>query len=314
MAGDSPYKTFVDLYSNVLRDMKEQTSASMVELSKRWINEGLEQVIMRKKRDYLNKTYHYVLEAAVSDGEYVVTQGSTTVTKIGGTTALPISSTEEHKFFVTGTPEVYDVASFTSSSITLASAFTGSDNTSASGVFMQSAITLSDDIRTVHKVYHDHAGAIILLAKGPEDFQDLVQTNPQYQNWMQYWTLYGISNQSVSTNPDKRILKFYPYPDQTYTVNVEANIYIPLLVNDDDEPLIPVQHRQILYWYGILKLSQFHQDQAMLEFGTANFNSWLERIDGEFVPNTDKPRIFYDNTRWFSRTGYNGVSGGYRRF
>lgn len=312
MAGNSPYKTFVDLYKSALIDMKQQTSASMVELSKRWINEGLEQIVMRKKRDYLNKTYRYVIEASVTDGEYLVTNGSTAVVKNGGTTALPISSTQEHKFYVLGNDEVYDVASFTSSSITLASAYTGSTNTSANGVFMQSSITLDDNIRTVHKVYHDHVGATILLPKGPEDFQDFVQTNPQYLNYMIYWTLYGLSNQSVSTNPDSRVLKFYPYPDQSYTLNIEANIYMPLLVEDTDEPLMPVQHRQSIYWYGIMKLGQFLQDQAMIEFGTSNFNSWLDRIDGEFMPAKDQPRIFYDNTRWFNRTGFNGLNG-YRR-
>lgn len=309
MAGNSPYKTFVDLYSNILKDFKEQTSSEMVTLSKRWINEGLEQVIMRKKRDYLNKTYHYVIEASVTDGTYTVTQGSTTVSKTAGSTALPISSTQQHKFYVIGENEVYDVSSFSSSAITLASAYTGESSTSASGVFLQSAIVLDSDIRTVHKVYHDHLGATILLAKGPEDFQDLVQVQPQYRNYAQYWTLYGLSNQSVSSNPDSRILKFYPYPDESYTLNIETNIHVPLLVDDTDEPLMPVQHRQVLYWYGIMKLGQYHQDQTMIEFGTSNFNSWLDRIDGEFMPAKDNPRIFYDNIRWMNKRRFFRYTG-----
>ena len=50
-----------------------------------------------------------------------------------------------------------------------------------------------------------------------------------------------------------------------------------------------------------MKLGQFHQDADMIALGTQNFNSRLDRLDGEFMPEKDLPRIYYDNTRWIGR-------------
>lgn len=299
MAGDSPYKTFSNLYTSILQDFKEQTNTTMVTLAKRWINEAQENVIMRKKRDYLNKTYHYKLEAEVETA-FTVTSGSTTVTKTG-TATLPTTSTQEHKFKVEGFSEVYDVSSFTSTTITLASAYAGTTATGVTCHFFQSSILLDTDIRSVHKVYHDRNGGQTLLNKGAEDLRDIIQNDPARQDYAQYWTGFGYDNITVTTGSDKKRIIVYPFPTTTYTIHVDANVYIPTMSETTDEPLIPVQYRQILYWYGIMKLGQFHQDQDMINLGMSNFSEWLNRLDGELMPERDLPQIRYDNTRWVGK-------------
>lgn len=296
---DSPYKTFSNIYTAALQDFKEQTSTEMVTLCKRWVNEGQEQIILRKKRDYLNKTYSINLEASV-ETSFTVTNGSTTVTKTG-TSTLPITSLNEHKFKIQGDETVYDVSSFSSTTITLANAFVGSSSTSATGLFFQSSIFIDADIRSIHKVYHEKDGQVLVLSKGPEDFRDMVQRDPAYLGPAKIWSLYGFNNVTATSGTDKRRLVIYPYPEDAYVLHFDANIHIPLMSNTDDEPLIPIQHRQILYWYAVMKLGQYHQDADMISFGTSNFNAWLERLDGEFMPEKDLPGIKYDNTRWINK-------------
>lgn len=299
---DSPYRYFSNLYTSILQDFKEQTTTSMVTLAKRWINEAQEQVIVRKKRDYLNKTYHYKINGQV-DSTFTVTNGSTTVTKTG-TATLPITATTSYfSFKAQGFDEVYEVSSFTSSTLTLASAYTGDTSTAASGVFFQTGLQIDTDIRSVHKVYHERDGQVLVMSKGVEDFKDLAQRDPAFTGFASYWTLFGYANQTVTTVDDRRKMLLYPYAEEDYTLHVDANIFIPRLSSDTDEPVIPLQYRQILYWYGIMKLGQYHQDADMIKFGTSNYNSWLDRLDGEFMPARDLPRIFYDNTRWAGRRG-----------
>lgn len=296
---DSPYKTFSNIYTAALQDFKEQTSTEMVTLAKRWINEGQEQIILRKKKDYLNKTFSVNIEAPI-ETTYSVTNGSATVTKIGSGT-LPITSVNDHKFKLDGDETVYDISSFTSSTLTLANAFVGSTSSSSNGVFFQSSVYLDDSIRSIHKVYHEKNGQVVVLSKGPEDFRNMVQADPSYVDFAQIWTLYGYNNITVTSGADKRRLLFYPYPSESYVLHFDANIHIPVMSNDTDEPIIPIQHRQILYWYAIMKLGQYHQDVDMISFGTSNFNAWLDRLDGEFMPEKDLPGIKYDNTKWINR-------------
>lgn len=299
---DSPYRYFSSIYTAALRDFKEQTTSTMVDMCKRWINEAQEQVIVRKKRDYLNKTYHYVVQGQ-TDSTFTVTNGSATVTKTG-TAALPtVGLTDYFAFKAQGYDEVYTVSSYTSTTITLASVYTGETSTAASGVFFQTGIDISTDIRSIHKVYHERDGQVLVMSKGPEDFRDLVQRDPSYTGFASYWTLQGYSEQAVATADNKRRLLIYPYAEEDYTIHVDANIFIPQLTNATDEPVIPLQYRQILYWYAIMKLGQMHQDADMIKFGMSNYNSWLDRLDGEFMPARDLPRIFYDNTRWAGRRG-----------
>lgn len=303
MAGDSPYKTFEDLYTSVLTDFKDSTNATMVTNAKRWINEAQEQVVRSAKRDFLNKTYHVVVEAAVSTA-CTVTNGSVTVTKTG-TAALPVTSTQEHKFFVTGFPEVYDVVSFSATTITLASAFQGTSATGVTGNFFQSSVLIDADIRNVHKVYHERNGLNDLRNKGAEDLRNIIQSDPTKLDYAVYWSLYGYDNVSVTSVSEKRRLLVYPYPSTAYTIHLDCNIYVPLLSNDSDEPIIPVQYRQMLYWYAIFKFGQFHQDADVIQLGLANYNSWLDKFNAEMFPQTEMPRLWPNNDKWIDRTsGY----------
>lgn len=275
----------------------------MVSLVGRYINEGQEVAITRKKRDFLNKTYHYTLEPSYGV-ICTVNSGSTSVTGFTATVTLPVTSTQEHKFYVVGSQTVYDVSSFNSTTINLASAFTGTTGSASSGIFFQSSVLLDTDIRSIHKVYHDLNGIPRLEMKGYEDIRDVIQKDPQRREYARYASQAGYDTQNVSGDlANMKRLLIYPYPLIGYTLHVDANIFIPLMVDATDEPIIPLQFRQLLYWYAMAKLGLFHQEADAYQAAMANFTMWLGKMDGEMFPLEDTPRLWIDNYRWQMRSG-----------
>lgn len=297
MASNSVYKTLGSIRTAVLADFKEATGSALVALVDRWINEGQENVILRRKRDYLNKTFHVALEAQV-DTTCAVTNGSATVGSVTATSALPITSAQEHKFAIQGFQEVYDVSSFTSASITLASPFQGTTSTSATGIFFQSSVLIDADIRSIWQAYHEYNNYVV-EPQGIDELRALIQTNPSLCDYAQYWALNGLD---LDSGADQHRLILWPYPKNAYTLHLDTNLYIPVLEDDDDEPLIPLQHRQILYWYGLQKLAVYHNDQSRANLGMMEFNTWLAKIDGEFLPDQGYPRISQDKNLWIGRS------------
>jgi hypothetical protein len=296
----SDYQTLGNIRSAVLADFKESTGTQIVALVDRWINEGQENVILRRKRDYLNKTFHIALEADVQT-TFNVTNGSATVSKTG-TSALPITSLQEHKFVADGFQEVYDVLSFTSTSITLASPYLGTTTTNVSGHFFQSSVLLDPEIRSVWKVYHDYNNSVVDLI-GAEELRSMMQMDPGFLDYAQYASTNGLD---LNTGANQIRLEMWPFPKRAYTLHVDTNLFIPQLSTDSDEPLIHLQHRQILYWYGIYKMALYHNDQARMQVALANYNTWLSKLDGEFNADQGFPHIQPDRDRWIGRTNLRG--------
>lgn len=292
----SPYKTLGNIVSAVCRDFKEATNSIIVGQIQRWSNEAVENWALRRKRDFLNKTFHIQLEAQVSSS-YNISSGSVTVIKTGSAT-LPLGSANDHKFKNQGFQEVYDVASFTSTTITLASPYKGASNTAASGVFFQSSVFIDESIRSIYRVYHDYFTWPV-EQKGAEDFRQAVQVTPDRTDYCSIWTMYGMD---LNSGSDQRRMSVFPFPKLNYTLHVDANLYVPQLSNLTDEPPIPLQHRQLIYWYNMAKMAAYHGDDNAEAKYENNYNVWLNKIDAEFAPEEQYPQIQTDKDRWISRT------------
>lgn len=292
---DSVYKTLGSIRSAVLADFKESTNSTIVDLVDRWINQGQEEVIFRHKRDFLNQTFTFDMQGDVGLTGTVTNAGvSMTYTT---TSTMPVSNTiREYSVRVTGHDEVYKVSSYTTAAITLASIYKGDTSTSASITFFQSALFIDSDIRSIHKVYHDYYSAP-MENKGPEDLNDITRVDPANLNYASYWTLYAYNSAY-----NQRRLVVYPYPDRAYTLKMDGNRFIPVLDDASDEPLIPLQHRQLLYHYAKRELAKYHGDSMAFQIADADFARWLAGFDGEFMPERDLPRIWVDNTRWIGRS------------
>ncbi len=280
MSANSSYKTLLNIRNAIIKDAKESSSTTFVALVDRWINEGHEQVTLRKKRDWLDTRYSYQVNAAVEETA-VVSSGSTTVTFTAGTT---FPTGVELQFYAQEFEEIYEVSSATSNVITLAKPYLGSSNTAASCVVFQRSILLDTDIRAIYQLYHNFHGAPV-EPLGPQEFRAEESARGPQLDYADKYTVFGQDSSS------KRRLLLFPYPKVSYTLYVDCNTYVPVLSNNTDEPVIPMQYRQILYWYGMYKVWLYHRNDSQAANALAVFNSMLMKIDGETRSEIEFPAI-----------------------
>lgn len=276
----SPYENLGQIRVAIVNDAKEASSAALVLQINRWINEGYEQVILRKKRDWLDTQLVTQLSSAVQTVCSVV-NGSQTVTFETGTIFV---SGRELQFYNTGFSEIYNVASTTLNVVTLSNPYLGPTNTAVTGVVMQPHIILPSNVRSLFQAYHQWANAP-LTEVGPQQMREIQERLGPDLDYARYCTLFG---QDSSGN---RRLVLYPYPNTAYTLYTDINTYIIPLAADSDEPVIPMQWRQILFHFGLYKLWSYHRNDPKAAEALNNFNMMLSKIDGEARAELDFPQI-----------------------
>lgn len=280
---NSPYKTLGNIRSAVINDAKEASSTGLITQVNRWINEGYEQVILRKKRDWLDKQFTVQMSSS-AQAVATVTKHSSTVTFASGT-VFPTQNSRDLGFYSTGYSEIYNVSTATSPVVTLSNSYLGGSNTAANGVLFQNAIYLDDSIRSIYQVYTQWTKQP-LIEVGPQQFREIQETLGPNLDYPQYCTIFGQNN----TTGSRRML-IYPYPNQAYTLYIDANTFITPLAADNDEPIIPMQHRQLLYHFGLYKLFSYHRNDQKASEYLNNFNTMLTKVDGEMRAELDFPQI-----------------------
>lgn len=305
MAITSPYQTFQDLTEAVIHDCKENTASSaVVDLVKRYINEGYEIVNARKKREFLDRTFPVSLEAkqilTVS-----TTNGASSIVNIG-TAVLPVT-TIERGITITGTNEIYQVDSISSNTIYITTSFKGATSTSTGAVLFQRSVLLDENIKEVNQVYHNYY-SVPLRNVGPERWNIDALDCPFTYSYAEEFALFG---RSISDNDVRRML-IYPYPDTAYTLYVDATVQWAELTMATDEPLIPIKFRQILYFYGMAKLWAFHRMFDKADSAMQMFLAWQATLDGLNEESQDYPQLIVDYPRPFRRRSYKTFDSRYR--
>jgi len=279
MPPSSKYKTLANIRSAIILDTKSTTASNIVTLVDRWVNEGYEILAQRKKRKWLDQQFVVQLNAAV-EATCTVTNGSTTVTFTSGTT---FPAGVELAFYTPGFEEVYNVSSATLNVVTLEKGFLGTSSTSASGVVFQKSVLIDNDVREVYQVYHQHH-AQPLSNKGPQEFRRIEEMYGPQLDYASAYTIFGKSSSSL------RMLLF-PYPQDAYTLYIDANVIPEMLSSDTDEPLLPIQFRQLLYWYGMYKMWSYMRNDEKGAEALALFEGMSKSMDGELSPTIDYPQI-----------------------
>ena len=291
MSVNSPYQTFKDIRDAVIIDSKAGStlnSALQTQVN-RFINEAYQDIITRRKREWLDEDYYFPVDPK-QEGTCSVTKDSTTVT-FDSSVTLNSTSGYFYNLYVQTTEEVLPVASIAGQTVTLESEYQGETNNSATGVIVQSGLTLPEEIKTVYQVDHDKSGALVNL-RGVLDFKERAQRQPQLTAPAQMATVTGVSSSS------EKLLFFYPHPGtQNYTLKVHGSKYFNELVNDDDEPLIPSEYRQMLYHYAISRVyATISRNETLFSEAAKRYQLWLARLDTEIKPAQDEPSLVYDRT------------------
>lgn len=292
MSVANPYLTFKNIQDAVIADSKLGEASR--EQVKRFINQGYADLITRRKREFLDDDFNYALDGKQT-GDCSVTNGSTTVNWTDTSTTLAFATGAEYKLWIGGTNEVYDIVSNTSSTITLDLAYVGSTNTSAVATIVQSSILLSDTIKTVYQATHDYNTYQPQMV-GPQRLQEVKKLEGEQQEGKARLVTVDEKNSNLQSR-----LYVWPYPDADYIIKLKCSKYFTQLTNDSDEPLIPTEYRQILYWYALAQAYGIQRNANWYASALQNYNTWLARLDTEIKPNQDEPSLVWNYTNRFVR-------------
>lgn len=286
----SVYTTFSDIYTAVITDAKENTASSnVVENVQRWVNEGYEVVNFRKKRAYLDKRFVISLQGKV-ESSFTMTEGSSIAVHTG--TATLLSSSYDLGFKVSGFEENYEVSSISGTTVVLTTTYKGIDASAATAVIYQRSVVLDPSISEVYQVWHDYYRQP-LTALGSQKMRENQLFYPEQYDYATSWAVFGQDN-----TVEARRLVLWPYPNVDYTIYLDTNVFVDELVLPTDEPIIPLQYRQILYWYALAQLfGKFHRNTEREQAALQNFNVWLAKLDGINEVSQDLPRMIVDYRR-----------------
>lgn len=276
----SSYQTAGNIVDAAIKDCKEASSSNLVTQCYRWINEAQELIILRKKRTWLDTTYN-VQSVAPVERVCSVTNGSATVSYSAG--SLPSASLQNF-FKVNGFEEIYKVTNISGTVVTLEVPYLGTTSTAATGVIWQPYISVNSDIETIYQVYHQFQDQP-LQELGPQEMRALQARDYANRDYPTHYSIFG------DTSTGARVLWLYPAPHVAMTIYIDAKKYIPQLVASSDTPIIPIQHRQVLYHYLVYKIFSYHRNESKMAEALNNFNSILVQLDAEYKP-TDDSAVF----------------------
>jgi hypothetical protein len=296
---NSVYETVGDIAQAVLTDAKETTDTIRVAQMIRWLNEGQEKIIMRKKKEWLDKTY-YVQTVASVDSSATVTLNSLQITAQDATITLP--SYQRNLYVkVSGFQEILPVSSITGLIIQLSTPFLGTSSTSASIQMFESGVYLNSNVKDVYQVTHAYQ-TNPLQPLGPQEFFALQAVDPGRLDYPTHYTVY------TTNSSDQPLLKLWPSPNRAITLKVDVQEDLAEMTTIASVPQIPAQHRgALLYNYGMWKLYAFHRNDAYAASYKTEFETNMAALDGEFSPTADQPTMAIQykrpgRGRFFGRT------------
>lgn len=104
----------------------------------------------------------------------------------------------------------------------------------------------------------------------PQDFRDREHISPE-PSTPSYWT---FINQE---------LRFWPVPDDSYSVTIDYISEPPDLAADADVPVLPVTYHDVLVWGAVERLAYRERDWLGRQFAQQERELSLKRMDEEFM-------------------------------
>jgi hypothetical protein len=297
---------FSDLYTDLQNRLREQTGVTAVEnQAKRYINIALhdmhigysERVPWAERRAVLRTQPSY------TTGTVAVTKGSTTVTGTGTSwnTAndFGLTNIQAGGKITLGDGDVYEVASVGSdTSITLSMAFTGTTATESSYTYFEDEYALSSDfMRPIDQQRFSEGGSEIRLI-GRTEFRARFPRN-HTPGTVLVGTILDLAP-SGSTDPIRKI-RFHqppseavliPYSYVTSNLAVEADgTAAAQLVNDDDEPIVPLRYRHALVFHALYHWYRDKRDDTRSQEAKAEYTDLMLRTVSDFEVGQQRPSI-----------------------
>lgn len=291
-------ETYSQIVTSIRRKLGIQSSdTNATEKIKEMVNEiYLDEVASFKPWFWLKKTKQIVHKAAYITGTAVVTQDSTTVTLSTAPTGQ--GSFNGYRFSTGDSAQIYYVDAHTANALvfTLTTAFQEVTNATATFKLWRDSIDLPIEAKETVQIWHKDARRP-LNAVGTQTFRELEAMDPKCEGTptdYSTWDFYDPSSSDDEFETDRyRQTKLYPSINNTNVLlNVDFIQEVNALVDDADEPVIPVEDRIVLF-YGALAMaySAIARDEDMHDRYWNKFQQKLARMAGERDEGQDTPKL-----------------------
>ena len=297
MSSVTEVRTFADIYGEILSRMRQNSSVTaIVNQAKRYANTGMHEMVFgfEYKLPWLERDSHIITAAPYTTGTIQIDRGSTT---LNGTSTLwtttndyGVANARTTGKFNLGTNDIYTIASVGGAgTVTLNERYVASDDLAAgaSYTYYEDEYTLASDfLKPLDWKTFSQPNKITLI--GRNDFRRAYPWN--VPGTPRVATLLDKSFDG-STTPVFRV-QFYPYPSTNLlipysyiTKNLSvtaAGVEQTSMVDDTDEPALPIRYRNAIVLYGIYTWYRDKKDDiARAEGAKADYQDEVNRIVGD---------------------------------
>lgn len=321
MSSTTQYTTFTDLYTGLLRSIRDSTSVTAtVNEAKRAINTALHDMHMGEDRGafyWTERRARIVTAAPYTTGTVTIaaaartqvdgasTAWNTAVTGFGVANAIA-----GYKFRVSGQQEVYGITSvLTDTSLSLADTYTGDAVAATSYQILVDEYSLASDFgEPIDERNFSDEWEIPII--GSREFyrrfpRNIITGKPRCCTFITT----GLSGTSVV-----RKILFYPVPDNEYSIPyryVTTNLAVSSagvaqtqLSADTDEPIVPLQFRHALLYHALSHWYRDRKDDQRSQEARNEYVDIIRRIRAKTAPYQDRPRIQISRAQWSGGPGW----------
>jgi hypothetical protein len=295
----SSMKTYGDIISAVMEAIGAQASDNTAKNKvKRFINMVyLDEVVPAKRWRWLEQQTSIVHKEYHSVGTMSVTPGSATIT-FGTAPNVSLGSFKGYRFAVEGFDEVYTISSHTaaSTSATLTSPYQGTVNAVAVYKIWRDRVDLPTDAKETVGIQHSKRGTEV-KALGWQEFRQAEIANPKQEGYPVYSNttdFFDPSADSDELESDRyRQVRIWPSISlNPVTLNIDYIVEPTELEDDDDEPVLPIGDRIVIYDGALSHAwSKISRDEEMADKELAKFSAKMSRMMGEIEDGFDKPVV-----------------------
>ena len=292
-------KDFKDIQDAVLEELKIQ-SGDTVTLArvKRLINQVyMQEVVPFTTWKWLSGHTKVIHKAVYAEGSSSVTPASATVT-LDPAPNVSYGSFEGYYFATDGFSEVYVISSHTagSATVTLTTEYQGNMSTTATFKIWRDTVNLPTNCKETSAVWHNYY-TTPMDGLGSRDFRQMQLQNTRQEGPPKYYYTADFYDPTPLTDEleDDRYRQIKIHPS-IYTKNVTINIdYIKeaeALIDDADEPIMPVEDRIVLVYGACARAwRSIARNEEASQLAKADYEAKLARMAGKVEDSQDTPRF-----------------------
>lgn len=301
---------FLDIVDAVRHELKiPDNDSNTIDKIKMDVNMVYEQEVVPAKRWlWLTGHFKWIHKTFYNTGSASVTNNSTTVT-LSTAPALSLGSFGNYYFAIEGFDEIYEISGHVANttSITLSSAYQGATNATGNFKIWSDRVDLPTDCREVVEAYHQRWRKN-LEGRGFQEFRQIVNQNPRESTFPMYFNVHEYIDptpSTVETEADRfRIMRLYPAVTQDpVTINIDYIKEVTPLVDDGDEPLMPVEDRMVLVYGALYRAWTRERNPEAAQQNYQLYQAKLLHMAGKIQEGFDRPTIKVDSRYLMSKRG-----------